>query len=342
MPRPSKRLPTDISNQKTNNCLDKYERNVSMISIIERNGQYYLKKEGASPIFLSAGLGSTIEALLPKNQSPVKHGSQFIAPLHAPEIVSKVHTLYAEAGADILTADTFCASFYRQGGDIKLTQEFVSNAAKIATVTAQSCGQAPLVALSLTSLEDCYTPEDTPNSTTLKIEHKRNLDLLSQHGHLILAETLPTLREAKIIASLAQTPFLLSFTVGTDGKVLDGNTMQEVVETILKPNSFCLGVGVNCCSVKGAQQAVSELTTAFNADPALTGKQIIAYPNGFRESREDNGHSGCNHDGNQKPTFSPTELSNVIGDLVARGATAVGGCCGAGPQHTQAYVQNFK
>ena len=316
-----------------------------MTIITHENGQYYLRpKTPDAPVFLSAGLGSLIEELRPDKESPIHKGSSFIAPLHAPETVLTAHKLYIDAGADIITTDSFCASYYRQDGNAELTEKFVTAACDIAESARSGLDNAPLIAVSLTSLEDCYTPEATPDTDTLITEHKQNLALLENHGDFTLAETIPTLREAKVIADNARRPFVVSFTVGEDGNLLDGNNMDDVVKTILEPNAFCLGIGVNCCSIEGAKKAVSALAEIFAENKHLQGKQIIAYPNGFKKSRaengEENGHSCDHHHAPEK--LSEIELAGELWDLAARGATAIGGCCGAGPLHTAAYVEQFQ
>lgn len=311
-----------------------------MTQITHENGQYYLRpKEQGTPIFLSAGLGSLIEELRPDRESPIHKGSSFIAPLHAPETVLTAHKLYIDAGVDIITTDTFCGSYHRQGGNTELTEKFVAAACDIAEAARANLDNAPLIAVSLTSLEDCYSPDATPDADTLIIEHKRNLELLENHGDFTLAETIPTLREATIIAYHARRPFIVSFTVGEDGNLLDGNSVEAAVKTILEPNALCLGLGVNCCSLEGAKKAVSQLAEIFAQNENLQGKQIIAYPNGFKKSRDENVHSCGHHHAPEK--LSEVELAGELWDLAARGATAVGGCCGAGPSHTQAYVEKF-
>src|SRR5262249_33772815 len=133
----------------------------------------------------------------------LQKGSARIAPLDVPDIVEEVHGLYGFAGADILTADTFDASVSRQNGDIDLIKTFIRSAAGIARTASLQIPSPPLVALSLTSSGDCYKPWETPDQETLISEHTQNIELLAPYGDLILAETLPTLREAEVISRLA-------------------------------------------------------------------------------------------------------------------------------------------
>ena len=311
-----------------------------MTQITFKNDQYYLEPRIAGDIiFLSSGMGSEIESRLPEQESPIHKGSKFIAPLDAPDVVQTVHESYIAAGANIITTETFCASGHRQDGDWELTEKYITAASNVAEAARANVSNAPLIAVSLTSLECCYSPDKTPPQGTLITEHKKNLALLERHGDFTLAETLPTLREGQAIADNAQRPFVVSFVVDDDGKLLDGHNMEDVVRTILEPNAYCLGIGVNCCTIEGAKKAVAALAKIYNENAALAGKQIIAYPNGFEASREKNGHSCDDH---APERLSPIALAGHLWEMVALGATAVGGCCGAGPEHTEEYVAHVR
>ena len=217
----------------------------SALQITQKDSQYYLETNDPSGIiFLSSGMGTSIRDLCDNKEDPIQKGSSFIAPLDAPKIVEQVHMGYINAGAQIITADTYCASYYRQNGDVELTEQFVTAASNIAENARKGVENAPLIAMSLTALEDCYTAEATPGAATLYSEHARNLALLEDHGDFTLAETLPTLREAQAIATLAKRPFVTSFTVAANGNLLDGSTMDKVVETILEPHALCLGLSL--------------------------------------------------------------------------------------------------
>jgi S-methylmethionine-dependent homocysteine/selenocysteine methylase len=269
----------------------------------------------------------------------IQKGSDFVAARDLPDVVRHVHTLYAEAGAHVLTADTFCANVGRQNGNAALVDAYIRAATGIAREVSMQSPNHPLVALSLTSIEDCDHPEDTPDTETLIAVHRQNIALLKPHGDFILPETLPTVREGKVIADLLQedeVPFVMSFHIDENGRVLDGRKMAEVVETILKPHSYCMGVAVNCCLAPGAQRAVSEFRQIFTQSTGLNGKIYGAYINGFKFSREENERNGHGH---PFATFSPAEFDEILHGFVEDGAQLIGGCCGSTPEHTKEYVK---
>lgn len=326
-----------------------------MVAIEIKDGGAYLVKEFSKVIFLSGGFGSRVNDLyFDKYKVPVdsiQSGSEFRAPLEEPQIVKQVHKEYADADVDVLTADTFNASESRQGGDLEKVTTISVAATDIAQEVAVNSGRKILVAASLTSSGDCYTPDDTPENEVLEKEHTNNVQLLAPHADFILAETLPTLREAAIIADKCQeahVPFITSVVVNDDGDVLDGSTMEQVVETVLDKHSYCMGITVNCGdSIEGVRKAVKALKAAFNkrADK-LGGKHYGAYPNGFKGTLAENevhtcANDNCNHDHHDLESLPPDEFADLLEDLVADGATIVGGCCGTTKEHAKTYVKRL-
>ena len=314
-------------------------------------GAFLTKETG--PIFLSGGFGSEVDKIATERgiaSGSLQKGSSFIAPIDAPEIVKEVHEAYAKAGADILTADTFCANLSRAGQKI-IANSHAQAAAAIAREVSQHNLTIPIVGLSLTASGDCYTPDETPSLEELHRDHSFDAWNFRAKGDLVISETLPTLREAQVIAKCAniyKTPFITSVVVDDKGDILDGNPVETLISTVLKPNSFCLGIGVNCCSIEGANKAVHRLAVYFNADKDLKGKHIIAYPNAFKLSREENeaqkrileggGTPCCDHN----TALTPDEGAEAVRELIRLGASVVGLCCGSTPEHTRAYVNSTK
>lgn len=321
--------------------------------VVNERGAFLEKEVG--PVFLSGGFGSEVSRIL-SQQNGVRTSAfgNFRSPLHVPPVVQQVHEAYAKAGADVLTADSFDAGMgkRRAKGDRALAEQHAEAAGKIARIASSLSTHKPLVALSLTSSGDCYNPKDTPTEFDLHRDHKQNVEIFKPHGDFIIAETLPTLKEGKVIAQYAQetqTPVLFAFVVNDEGKVNDGSTMEQVVNTVLRPHPYVLGVGVNCCSIEGANEAVSQLSEIFQREAGVfEGKQIAAYANAFALPREVNasltddhgcadGHHHCGNDDHNKPLTREESLA-AVRELVQRGATTIGLCCGSTPDHTRDYV----
>lgn len=283
------------------------------------------------PIFLSGPIGTQLAL----RDVPIND----YAALNHPDVLRGVHDDYASAGAGVLLTDTFSVSGHRLHGDHQEARRRISAAYQAAQGVAQAYPHRTAVAGSLTSLGDCYKPEDTPDDITLDREHLLNfLAHKTCHPDFIICETLPTLREAVAMGKAAVycgLPYILSFTVDDDGNLLDGNSIDAAERVTRSP--LRIGIGANCCSTEGAKEAVRRLSGV------VSDGHIVAYPNGYKQSRS---HFNCSafHDHDveaQKAVHTPREFAGVVEELVGLGATLVGGCCGATPDHTRAYVGAF-
>lgn len=315
-----------------------------MVHLVQFDGNIFLEHGGAS-IILPGGFGSEVDKYV--DGSTFETGEHaFIASLDAPDTVGLVHGEYAEAGAQVLTADTFSTSPWRCGKDFDLARQATHAACNIAKGVAQE-HEGRLVFASVTSLNSCYKPEETPkDDAVLDEEHAKTARIIAEIDDvLVLAETLPTVREAQAIAKAAtaqERAFFAAFVVNEQGKVLDGSSMEEVVETVLQPNKLCLGVGVNCCSIEGARLAVTELSQIFKQQN-IQNREIVVYPNGFVHDHEENhrlaDEAKARGESFKPEVHSPQAFSKILREFHAAGATALGGCCGTTPEHTRAWVQ---
>lgn len=98
---------------------------------------------------------------------------------------------------------------------------------------------------------DCYQPRQGLDEETAIAFHSWQIDRLAEAGvDFLLAATLPALPEAAGIARAMAgtgTPYIISFVIDRQGKLLDGSTLAEAFETI---DSACehppLGFMINC------------------------------------------------------------------------------------------------
>ena len=98
---------------------------------------------------------------------------------------------------------------------------------------------------------DCYQPEQGLTLDEARDFHKWQIDeLASASVDFLMAVTLPSVKEAAGIALAMQTtglPYIISFVIGVDGKVLDGVELHAAIayvdeKTTIKP----LGYFINC------------------------------------------------------------------------------------------------
>lgn len=246
----------------------------------------------------------------------------------APEVLTQVHADYAQAGADILTADTFRTNrrTLDRAGLATQVQSLTARAIDLARAGAKrgAPGRSVAVAGSLAPVEDCYSPELTPPDHELVAEHTELAQALAAAGaDLILVETMPTIREARIASQAALAtglPVLVGFCCRSDNRLFSGETVTEAAQAIKT-----LGVAalmINCTPSRTIRWPLAELRVA------APGLPLGAYAN--------IGHTDDIVGWTDTGDVSPTEYAGLGLDWLGLGARLVGGCCGTRPTHIAA------
>jgi S-methylmethionine-dependent homocysteine/selenocysteine methylase len=255
------------------------------------------------------------------------------AALRAPTLLRQVHQDALEAGAHIITANTFRTNPYtlrkagREADAAALTQASVQ-AARDACQRAQR----GLVAGSIAPLEDCYQPESVPPPAVTRREHALHVRNLVDAGvDLLLVESMNTAREAHAAAEVAlesALPVWVSMILapGGNGDPLSGEDLEVAFAGLraLEVRGRRIGAFlVNCAPVATVQAALARLGAPGDDRP------IGAYPNaGWPDSAV-----RWIADGTTPRVFAAWARS-----AAAQGARIVGGCCGTGPEHLRAGV----
>ena len=244
--------------------------------------------------------------------------------IRAPHIVRNVHFAYLNAGADILTTNTFRTNIrmLQRAGFADRWEELNLRALELAFEARERFRPARpiLIAGGLAPVEDSYSPELVPSTAELRDEHGRQAELLAMLGaDILLAETMMTIREAEAAAAACaatRKEFAVSFVCRPDGALLSGEPLDEAVAAVRVHDPAALLV--NCTSAKNIADAHRTLRgTGFG----VTG----CYANtGTPEKGE---HVQTRHD------VTPEEFADHSREWVADGARIVGGCCGTTPQH---------
>lgn len=245
--------------------------------------------------------------------------------ISAPETLFQIHKDYVEAGAKIVTANTFRTHRRNLVSSHMANRaaEFTRQAVEIARNAA---GERAWVAGSLAPLEDCYTPEAVPTDRDLKTEHEEMARNLTNAGvDLILVETQNTIREA-VAASLAvvetEIPFVVSFVLGTDGRLLSGETLADAVLSVMELEP--LAVSVNCLPAEKVLPAIAEIR-GVNRDIPIGAYANIGKPDpvqGWIITDAQN----------------PQRYADYAMQWVEAGAKFVGGCCGTTPGHIRGII----
>ncbi|MEQ9618697.1 MAG: methionine synthase [Deltaproteobacteria bacterium] len=271
--------------------------------------------------------------------------------LTRPEIISEIHRLYLEAGADIIETNTFNANRISQA-DYKLEHivyELNKKAAELAKESVEEfmkedperkCFVAG--ALGPTTKTASISP-DVNNPALRGVTFDELVDayyeqvtgLVDGGTDIILAETtFDTLNLKAAIYAVyrffdehaVRLPFMLSVTItDASGRTLSGQTVEAFWNSVRHAEP--LSVGINCAL--GAQ----EMRPYIEELSRIADCYISCYPNaGLPNPLSETGYDQ-----------TPEDTSSYLEDFAESGfVNIVGGCCGTTPDHIKAIADKVR
>ena len=274
------------------------------------------KNKKRIPLILDGAIGSLLQQS-GLSQDPVLWSST--ANIQVPEEVIDIHKKYIEAGADIITTNTFRtnpASIKKSGLQINL-ESFVKAGVDRAKEAVEN--QDVIIAGSNPPAEDSYQKERTLSQRELIDNHHKHIELLWENGcDIILNESQSHLDEIKIICEYSASKnieWMISVFFTDDFKILSGEYLTEVLDLIIdyKPSA----IGLNCIR---PETAVSFLNN-----------YSLNYPWGIYL----NCGSGNFNDKEISCGVSPAQYLEYIKKIINDDLLFIGSCCGSGPEHTR-------
>src|SRR3989440_594432 len=260
---------------------------------------------------------------------PLRNNSDVLC-LTQPEIVSQVHREYLDAGADIITTNTFTATRVSQAdyGLEKFVYERTSEGPRLARAAADhdenrfvagSVGPAN-VPLSLSPRVDDPSYREV-TFDELRDGYAEAATALKEGGvDILLIETVfDTLNGKAAIAAVKEVapeiPLFVSVTiVDRSGRNLSGQTVEAFWTSVEHAQPFAAGVN---CSL-----GATEMRPYVEAMSRVAPVYVICYPNAGLP----NSFGGYDE---QPPT-----TSSLLKEFAKAGfLNAAGGCCGTGPEH---------
>ena len=272
---------------------------------------FSLSRQNERPLILDGAMGSLLQ------QSGVPSDERLwttMANVEYQDIVLSVHKSYISAGANIITTNTFRTNPAALTGlSNNIQEELLRSAVNLAKDARKSL--PVLIAGSNAPAEDCYQRERKISSKELEINHYNHIEKLMINGvDFILNETQSHSDEIEIICNYCSgnsIPFVLSFYLDKDLKLLSGESLEEMLPKVLEHDP--LAIGINCIS-----------PSVYNSF-----KKNFGYNWGYYL----NCGSGNPEDQIIKCGFSPGEYSEIVRDSLELAPSFIGACCGSGPEH---------
>ena len=255
-----------------------------------------------------------------------------LALMEAPECVSKAHEAFVEAGASVISTNSYAVVPFHIG-----EARFAAQGLELAALSGQIArgvadGRGVKVAGSLPPVLGSYRPD------LFEVKAARAILSVLIEGlqpcvDLWLAETLSSLGEAELVGEMLygdDRPLWLSFTLNDEGAATlrSGETIEAAAAVALKLGAKALLF--NCSAPEVMEEAVQRAKAALGT--AMI--EIGVYANGFAHTDEDvDANAGLRQ---IRADLDPQHYLNWAEKWVAAGATMVGGCCGIGPGHIRA------
>jgi 5-methyltetrahydrofolate--homocysteine methyltransferase len=269
-------------------------------------------------------------------------GNNDLLALTRPDLVTRIHRAYLEAGADIIETNTFNSTRLSQAdyGMEALVPEINRESARLARevcdAVAAETGVPRYVAgvLGPTSRTASLSPDvNDPAKRNVTFDQLRDnyyeaAEALIEGGaDLILIETIfDTLNAKAAIFALEalfddrgeRLPVMISGTItDASGRTLSGQTTEAFWNSVRHAQP--LSIGLNCAL--GAEELrpyLEELST--KADTFVSAHPNAGLPNEFGEYDQ-----------------TPEEMAAIVAEFASSGlVNIIGGCCGSTPEHIAA------
>lgn len=272
-----------------------------------------------------------------------------MALMESPEIVRQVHAEFIEAGADVITTNSYALVPFHIGEDRFREQGpmLIALSGQLARQAADACTERKvLVCGSLPPIFGSYEPE---NFDPERVQDYLSVlvDNLAPHVDIWLGETLSLIAEAEAVRTAVQTtgkPLWISFTLadGAAARSSDGPKLRSG-ETVAAAAQWAAKAGVeallfNCSQPQVMDAAVRAAATVFGELNAKA--EIGVYANAFEEKTDaEKANEGLSK---VRADLDGEAYLRFARDWVASGATLVGGCCGIGVEQIEKLASDLK
>jgi S-methylmethionine-dependent homocysteine/selenocysteine methylase len=270
-----------------------------------------------------------------------------LALMEGPDWVVEAHLNFVEAGAEVITTNSYACVPFHIGADgfLQRGRELATLSgvlARKAADTARASLQREIaVAGSVPPVFGSYKPELFDKAAASSIASVLIESLAPNIDHW-LVETISSIVEAQtMLSAIAEfgdpvtvRPRWVSFTLAdtlTDGvaRIRSGESISAAVDAIGGEIEAML---FNCSQPEVMVAAVTEAVAALGESSVRVG----VYANAFIEVQSAPGQAANETISVLREDLTPELYARFAQEWIAVGATILGGCCGITPQHIHA------
>lgn len=283
-------------------------------------------------VLIDGGMGTELERVGAQMNASSWSGA---AVIEAPDVVRRVHREFVEAGAEVITVNTFSMAPHMLVG-MGYGDRIVEGITDSVRLAREACAEAGKPDLPLAGSVSTMTSKivETGQRQELTPRQAREslstlVHILKEEGCSLLAlemmedlEIAPVATEVAVASSLP-TWLGISCRRAADGETIEsfdvpGVTLDQLYETLLPLGADVLNIMHSEIPVTGE---------ALERARPLWNKPMGAYP--------ESGYFTMPH-WNFVDIVSPEDLVEEARGWVGKGARILGGCCGLGPRHIAA------
>lgn len=247
-----------------------------------------------------------------------------------PDIVTKIHCDYFDAGANLVSANTFGANCINYEDDelravIKAAVENVKNAKAKTTNKGEKW-----IALDVGPTGKMLAPYGDFDFEAAVDVFKKSIAIGAECGvDVIFIQTMNDSYETKAALLAAKEvcdlPVFVSNAYGEDGKLMTGANAPAMVAMLEGMGADAIGVN---CSL--GPKALSPVVEEYLQKASIP---VLLKPN-----------AGLPKSENGKTVYdvAPSEFAEDVADLVKKGVRIAGGCCGTSPEYIKALTDSAK
>ncbi|WP_147615520.1 homocysteine S-methyltransferase family protein [Treponema pectinovorum] len=282
------------------------------------------------PVFLDGGMGTLIQEFAPNDYDIPEDVT-----VEHPQIIKKIHSLYLEAGANILTANTFGVLPLKLNSARYTTEQYINAAAKVmqeAVKEAEQSGNTNphYLAWDTSQIGKLLEPMGSLTFDEAYENYKQAAILAEKAGFdVALIETMADLYEVKAavlaIKESTNLPIIATMTFQENLRTLTGADVRTCVTYLESLHVDILGF--NCGGSLKEGEQLAEQFLRYSHTP------VLIQPN-----------AGIPIVQKGKTVFlvKPEEFAQSQNKNRQKGAALLGGCCGTTPAHIKSLVELIK
>lgn len=264
-----------------------------------------------------------------------------LALIEAPAFVVQAHLAFIDAGARIITTNSYALVPFHLGEERFARQglALADLAGRKARDAARRSAESVIVAGSLPPALGSYRPDLFDHQRSVAI-HRQLIEGLKPHVDVWLAETQSSIAEVRAVREALgeelgkeSRPLWLSFTLldgqeaGSSARLRSGETVEEALRVAIELRAAAVLFNCSQPEVMAAALIAARAVLQDQHPDIELGVYANAFPPVNAEAEANSTLLEIRKD------LGPASYLEWARSWVELGATIVGGCCGIGPEH---------